>query len=532
MFRDCIREIVKTAGIEVLNDPARFKAYVGDLASEYPKERNFVVSSDDKYFQYFADAKDNKDKLENAAIQASQYLVKQKHIDHEWSEYISGEIKEGLCIIHGEAKKETDTNDKIEEDKSVYNEAEDSDKQDEKTQHNDNRVDDNSVDQSIKGEETKNSDKSKAYKRFLVPGLIIIAVIFNIVIIGSSVSRLINTGSDTESDPGYESELDVKESELRDAIRDAISDRNANMTSYLIDSYDQKDDASELDRYVVDEFRNMGNTLQYSNFTYMQKVVKELQREDIKGDLQDVLNQSQPNKVKAFLKGNWICRDLSGRDGMIISISWDDYTGKAKIKKTISGSFKKGSTKWDDISIVTAKKISFNDFFSGSKHPATGKVNFKNNQITCRAEDDNSTQVWIKKNKIKKKKEVLKDSDFIFENGDLRKDPNTFWSNSCDKGDYGLYLPRNSYLYMRKDVIKHFSYGRIIYQSYKNDPFYKAAYNDSDKGWVNFANAVKRSKYSAVYFDKGKNWFIRMYFDKKDRFIAWIIANKNYYSVK
>ena len=182
MFRDCIREIVKTAGIEVLDDPTRFKAFVGDLASEYPKERDFIISSDNKYLLYFADAKNDKDKLENAAIQASKYLVKQKHIDPEWAEYISSEIKVGLCIIHVDDKEETDTDDKIEEDKSVHHETEDADKQDEKPQHSDNSIVENK-----KREESKKADNPKVNKGFLVTGLIIIVVII-IAIIGTSVN--------------------------------------------------------------------------------------------------------------------------------------------------------------------------------------------------------------------------------------------------------------------------------------------------------------------------------------------------------
>ena len=103
-FRDVICEILKIEGPGVLKDPVRFRAYITDLAIEYPKEKRFLMANcNEEYIACFRGIGSDPSSASKAETLAVQTLHENRMIDRNWSEYISGEIVNGICMYHGAA---------------------------------------------------------------------------------------------------------------------------------------------------------------------------------------------------------------------------------------------------------------------------------------------------------------------------------------------------------------------------------------------------------------------------------------------
>jgi len=99
MFRDRIVTIIEEAGSDVLSDPDRFKAYVGDLCQDYPKERDFLIAAcDEEYIQLFDVLDKTEDVRFNNTRLAANFLTEKKMIAEKWADYISTEIMEGVSL--------------------------------------------------------------------------------------------------------------------------------------------------------------------------------------------------------------------------------------------------------------------------------------------------------------------------------------------------------------------------------------------------------------------------------------------------
>ena len=97
MFRDCIYDVLNEAGTDVLNDPQKFKAFVDDLAGDYPKERFFFLANcDSGFLRCFIDAKNGKEQCDTAYAKALDYLENKKMVDHKWAKHFVDEFTSGI----------------------------------------------------------------------------------------------------------------------------------------------------------------------------------------------------------------------------------------------------------------------------------------------------------------------------------------------------------------------------------------------------------------------------------------------------
>jgi len=105
-FRDCIKEIVTSSGIDILSDIDRFKAYVGDLANDYPKERDYIINvCDDEWLSAFRIIDGTSIRSKAAVTTAKQLLIENKMTDAKWAERISNEVALGITQFYTKKKK-------------------------------------------------------------------------------------------------------------------------------------------------------------------------------------------------------------------------------------------------------------------------------------------------------------------------------------------------------------------------------------------------------------------------------------------
>ena len=342
-------------------------------------------------------------------------------------------------------------------------------------------------------------------------------------------------------------------------LSNAIKARDVNTMVELITQASEQDNKDEMYSIVADEFKDLCKSTDWNDYVFMDKIIKKTKDKSLKKQLKQVIKENGDNKVIAFTKGEWVRRDYTDMDGMVINVKWNDKDGAAivtslKNARNNEYAFKKGDIKWKDIKILSSNEFVYSDLEKNTDYTdykdSYATINYNFNQIKIKVTnaggsdyDLGNTQVWIKKDAINKKKEKLKKRDFtkafgiklseieddtyylvydktFVPNKELRKkvkdDGNKSFARNIKFGD------------SRRKVIRAFGYGHVMYQSYKNEPYYKLTEGENldfvNKG---FRLLLTKSKYSVLYYNKEDGAIIKMFFNRDNK-IMGAYTLKNY----
>ena len=338
----------------------------------------------------------------------------------------------------------------------------------------------------------------------------------------------------------------------------------------VISSYQEQSNKAELDDIIIEYCKSLGESKDFNDYVFMEDLVKKVSDKALKQELQSVVDNSQKNKVIAFITGEWKRRDYTNEDGMVIDVKWLDDNGtaiitKAKLKKN-EGDFQKGDVKWRNVKIISKDELSYEEL-SKSKDDtdykqAYAKIDFDNNQLVCNITSDSNEeyshgnkQVWIKKSVIDTSKEVLKTEDFLVTNKEEWEKDDDSWFEFGFNSDLikNKELRKKVYKWIKEDpnndieqfelikgikediitremVIDKYSYGHIVFQEPKNDKVYKDmnyfVEEENDYMCKGCAALIEQSEYAVIYDNKNKDKHMKIYFDSKGRLLA-VIRYKN-----
>lgn len=199
----------------------------------------------------------------------------------------------------------------------------------------------------------------------------------------------------------------------------------------VINSYQEQSNKSELDDIIIEYCKTLGKSTDFNDYVFMEDLVKKVSDKALKKELQSLVDNSQKNKVIAFITGDWKRRDYTNEDGMVIDVKWLDDNGTAIITnaklKNNKGGFQKGDVKWRNVKIISENELSYEELSKSKKDTeykqAYAKIDFDMNQLVCNITSDSNEdyakgnkQVWIKKSVIDTSKEILKAEDFLVVN--------------------------------------------------------------------------------------------------------------------
>lgn len=346
-----------------------------------------------------------------------------------------------------------------------------------------------------------------------------------------------------------------------DDISAAVESQKVDDVVSVVEQYAEQKDKADLDAALVEQFKTLCESTDYSDYEFMDQVIAKIKDKDLKAELQDTIEDNCTNKVIAFTEGEWVRRDLTDQDGIVLSLKWnkDDGTGiLTETKNAPKTNFKVGDIKWKDVSVISMKEFSFKDLSRSDEVTdqiqGLGKINYENKTIKCQISDVDkdyslgNTQVWVKKDAIDTEKEHITKKDFQewFREKDYKKDYYYWWYEDTfvrDKKDRETLLKEDkndkiptvrdvTFGDNRKKVISAYGYGHIIYQSYNSDPFHnlaESAVNRENKASNRgFMDILKQSKYAALYTNKKGTAFLKMYFNKNDKLMLVVFAPESY----
>lgn len=349
-----------------------------------------------------------------------------------------------------------------------------------------------------------------------------------------------------------------------DDISAAVESKSVDDVVALVEQYSEQDNKDDLNGCLAEEFKALCESTEYSDYEFMDGVIKKVKDKSLKEQLTEVIDDNCTNKVIAFTEGEWVRRDMTDQDGIVLTLQWNKEDGTAIVTETKNAKktdFKNDEIKWKNIKVISQKQFSYEDLAKGDDgstgyNQGLGKINYENKTIKCKISDvDNGysygkTQIWVKKDAIDPEKEIITKKDLT----------EIYDEKSFDKDNYYYYYEEKLVRDMqirkallkkykdekeqtiresvtlgdsRKKVIEAFGYGHIVYQSYKDDPVYKIAKyalseGDDSIDSKGFVDILKQPKYAVVYMNKKNSMFTKMYFSSNDKLLGIVTVMANY----
>ena len=340
----------------------------------------------------------------------------------------------------------------------------------------------------------------------------------------------------------------------------------------VIALYQEQSNKEELDKAVVKQFKKLSDSKDYQDFVFMENLSDQIQDEALQKELKGVLDENFENKVVAFTMGEWVRRDYTNLDGMVIDLKWADNDGTAlvtgaKVKDNVDN-FKDNDVKWKNTKAISEDELSYEDLWKSDGEPhyeqAVAKIDFDQGIMVCHVTGNDEeyskglTQVWIQKSRIDTGKETIIDDDFSYVDKEMFENDDTYFEFSYDTDlikDEALrklvekmeeedpYTKQGSLLerfekdddITRKMVIDKYSYGHIVYQAPKDDEVHKTMLElvaDNNKDYIckGVASLIEQSDYAVIYDTKKNDKHIKMYFDAEDRLLAAIFYKNDMFT--
>lgn len=348
-------------------------------------------------------------------------------------------------------------------------------------------------------------------------------------------------------------------------VEAALKTKDIDQIVKVISSYQKQSNKAELDDIIIEYCKTLGESKDFNDYVFMEDLVKIVSDKALKKELQSVVDNSQKNKVIAFITGDWKRRDYTNEDGMVIDVKWLDDNGtaiitKAKLKNN-EGGFQKGDVKWRNVKVISEDELSYEELSKSKEDTdykqAYAKIDFDKNQLVCNITSDSdeeyargNKQVWIKKSVIDTSKEILKAEDFMIMDKELWESTDHYFEFGIDSDlirDEDLREKTEKYIndpdtntrkrpmikgmkkgiITREMVIEKYSYGHIVFQEAKNDDVYKGMnrlveQDNNDYLCKGAAALIEQSEYAVIYDNKNKDQHIKMYFDSKERLLTVI----------
>lgn len=346
-------------------------------------------------------------------------------------------------------------------------------------------------------------------------------------------------------------------------IAKVFESKDTKQIAEVIATYQEQNNKEELDKAVVEQYKMLSESKDYQDFVFMENLAGQIQDEHLQTELKGVLDENFENKVVAFTTGEWVRRDYTNLDGMVIDLKWADNDGTAlvtgaKVKNNVDN-FKDNDVKWKNTKAISEDELSYEDLWKSNGEPsyeqAVAKIDFDQGIMVCHVTGNDEeyskglTQVWIQKNRIDTGKETITNDDFrsddrefiesvdthftfsydndLIEDEELRKQTINQLDKDPTKEVSSLLARIDKDNITREMVIDQFSYGHIMYQDPNDDIAYDAASHIKNNIDCKAGQAlIEQSDYAVIYDSKKNDKHIKMYFDSGGKLlIAFFYPN-------